>query len=1119
MVVAVSLLVMTSEVRALIITRTSDSVLYIDTSAGVYCSYTSYQIVNNDAVAYSNLWVKMDSFSSTILKLGGGGAGQFNLGSMAVNQTNTVFFYVQASNTTATAQSHAIRIFRGRPDIGTQLTNQTFTLTVDSAGQNSSSKITGSSAQPNPATVGGSMLITISGTTGQIGGPNKVNFTPAVYTNWDAASYQLVSCSVDVSGGNTGSYSNTLVIAFASSADTAYTAKYWFRAIAITGTNQLSPLTIVSGGGGNYSHAAPPATGILAPILPATNQTTLTNFASVSQLYTNELVTFTTRFTNSSANSVQLDAIVNTLPAGFSYVTNTSRFNGSAVANPAISNQFVTWSEPYQLPAGASRDFTFQATPVSNGFATNFVVAYVKDTQIDTTLLTTDNSPGRAALRVLLEPRATNDVATTLEDAVINLSAPGVLANDSEPNGFTLSVASYTQPASGTVTVNANGSFTYTPTTNLNGADSFTYTLTNGNARASTATVNLTVTTVNDAPTINAISNLALLEDASAQIVNLSGLTTGAANESQTLTITATSSNPSLIPDPSVSYTSPNATGALNFTPVANASGTATITVIVQDNGGTANGGVAAVTNTFTVTVTAVNDAPTLAAISNVVINEDAGAQTVNLSGITTGAANESQTLTVTATSSNPLLVPHPSVTYTSPNATGTLDFTPVTHAFGSCVITVIVQDNGGTANGGVTAVTNTFSVTINPVNDAPTLSVLPDLVLTESAGLQTVNLTGISAGGSGETQTLSITASSSNPSLFPTPSINYTSPNATGTLTFTPANGAIGTSVITVIVQDDGGTASGGVSAVTNTFTVTVLIQTNVWNAGASLTVGITNAAGTAGNGYAVRSYTGVLDVQASSGNPFVIRPASFIGGTAGWAENFTNDQSYSFTIATATRGVIGFTTNKFAVDTSSFSNDLAGGTFYVALSADSNSVLLLFTNNHAPTASAVTYGRALGTALRIPLFSLLTNYTGDIDGDARALSSLAVSTNGSFVSTNATHILFAPTNNVAESFAYVVRDVRAYRPGDTVRTATNWITINVTNAIGSAQLISVSGNSIVLRLAGVPGYAYDVERAPELSGPWTLLSTTNAPPAGVWEIIDTDPLMPSGFYRTKQH
>src|SRR5206468_2251326 len=127
-----------------------------------------------------------------------------------------------------------------------------------------------------------------------------------------------------------------------------------------------------------------------------------------------------------------------------------------------------------------------------------------------------------------------------------------------------------------------------------------------------------------------------------------------------------------------VNYTSPNSNGSLSYTPVANANGTAHITVTVKDGGGVANGGIDAVSHTFTVTVTAVNDPPTLDAIADPVpILEDAGAQTLTLTGISAGPANEnSQTLTVNAISDNTSLVLNPSVNYTSPNSAGSISYT-----------------------------------------------------------------------------------------------------------------------------------------------------------------------------------------------------------------------------------------------------------------------------------------------------------------------------------------------------------------------------------------------------------------------------------------------------------
>lgn len=106
--------------------------------------------------------------------------------------------------------------------------------------------------------------------------------------------------------------------------------------------------------------------------------------------------------------------------------------------------------------------------------------------------------------------------------------------------------------------------------------------------------------TNNNPPTLNAISNPAsICQSSGLQTINMAGISTGSVNETQTLTITATSGNTGLIPNPTVNYTSPNTTGTLTYTPVAGVSGTAVITVTVND--GATNNNI--LVRTFTVTV------------------------------------------------------------------------------------------------------------------------------------------------------------------------------------------------------------------------------------------------------------------------------------------------------------------------------------------------------------------------------------------------------------------------------------------------------------------------------------------------------------------------------------
>jgi hypothetical protein len=119
----------------------------------------------------------------------------------------------------------------------------------------------------------------------------------------------------------------------------------------------------------------------------------------------------------------------------------------------------------------------------------------------------------------------------------------------------------------------------------------------------------------------------------------------------------------------------------------------------------------------YTVPLALVNQPPTLDPLGGLTLGVNAGLQTVALSGITSGATNQMQVLTVTASSSNPGLISTSLVAYASPAKNGTLTFQPVLNAKGSATITVTVN-NGGAGNN---LTSQSFVVTVGLAPPPPT--------------------------------------------------------------------------------------------------------------------------------------------------------------------------------------------------------------------------------------------------------------------------------------------------------------------------------------------------------------------------------------------------------------
>ena len=601
-------------------------------------------------------------------------------------------------------------------------------------------------------------LVTGDGQTGTISKPLPVNPTLRVVDAFEnPVAGSVVTFTMDTGGGSVAPSSAT------SDTNGLVSTVYTLGGAVGTGNNTMDGAL---GSLDDYTFTESAATTGLAVADIATTAT------GPSAVGINGQITYQITVMNTGPSNAVSILVTNLLPAGVTGVTAPGgTINGSQVtwtiaslANGASSNLAVTVTAPGAVGSltnnvsSGSTTYDPQTGNNDGSSAGATVVTSVQSADVQTTI----TGPVSATA-------GTNLIYTILVTNLGPSTAAGVILTNLVPAGLAIVNASGGTINGNIVTWNigslAGGgwnSFTLTLTppttggtfTNIVASMAATYdpVATNNNGTAAGGFVITVVAPLNVAPTLNAISNLTINENAGQQTVNLAGITAGG-GASQTLTVTAISSNPGLVPNPAVGYTSPNATGTLTFTPAVNAFGTATVTVVVQDNGGTANGGVDSVTNTFTVTVNFVNQPPSFTAGANQTVLENAGAQTVAnwATSISAGPTNESgQTVTFHVSNNNGSLFSTPPAISSS----GTLTYTLATNANGSATVTVYLQDNGGTANGGNdTSATNTFTITVTPVNQPPGFSLLTNnVVVLENGGAQTIPLaTNISAGPTNE--------------------------------------------------------------------------------------------------------------------------------------------------------------------------------------------------------------------------------------------------------------------------------------------------------------------------------------------------------------------------------
>jgi len=364
-------------------------------------------------------------------------------------------------------------------------------------------------------------------------------------------------------------------------------------------------------------------------------------------------------------------------------------------------------------------------------------------------------------------PVATNDGYSTSEDTVLTVVAPGVLTNDNDVDGNPLTAVKVTDPGHGTVTLSADGSFTYTPAANYNGADSFTYKANDGTADSNIATVTLTVTPVNDAPVANAQSVTTAEDTAKAITLTGSDVDTG---DVLTFTIGTPPGHGTL-----------SGTGATQtYTPNLNYNGGDSFTFTAND------GTVDSAPATVTITVTPVNDPP-VATNDAYTTNEDT-ALTIALPGVLTNDNDVDGDVLTAAKVSDP---GHGIVTL---YPTGSFTYTPAANYNGADSFTYMANDDNEFSN------VATVSITVTPVNDAPVANA--QAVSTAEDTPKAITLTGSDVD-TGDILTFTVVTGPANgalsgtiPALTYTPNLNY---NGADSFTFKVNDGTVDSAPATV--------------------------------------------------------------------------------------------------------------------------------------------------------------------------------------------------------------------------------------------------------------------------------------------------------------------------------
>ncbi len=385
-----------------------------------------------------------------------------------------------------------------------------------------------------------------------------------------------------------------------------------------------------------------------------------------------------------------------------------------------------------------------------------------------------------------VSPTITNSAGTSATEDTEYTYTPGVSDSDDSNNGTDLTWTLSNEPSGMSVT--NRGVVTWTPANGVSSSGSVTLTIVDGGedgASGDTEVFTVSVTAVNDAPSINTTAGTSATEDT--EYTYTAGVTDVDDSNNGTDLTWSLSNQPS-----GMEVTT---TGVVTWTPANGVSSSGVVTISVQDG---LENGTSADTENFTVSVTAVNDAPSITSTAGTTATED-----VEYSYI--ASANDvDDTNNGTALSWELSNAPSGMVV----SSTGVVTWTPSNGVSDSGTVTLTLRDG---EEDGVSPDTEDFSISVTPVNDAPTIMSTASTSIVESVEYTyDAEVTDVDDLNDGINLSWALSGEPSGMVV-----------SATGEVTWTPGNGVESSGPVTLTVvdgQEDGAVAD------TEVFTVFVV-------------------------------------------------------------------------------------------------------------------------------------------------------------------------------------------------------------------------------------------------------------------------------------------------------